>query len=183
MSFFIQGGLGANIERAFDQARGEIQGGTSTAADFLRSGYESLFNQRAQGLVGGFGEASSRMGAQAAGQGISPDVLSRMLFAPGMELQGQLGSLLGESESGLDFDLAKLFKGTSSEMAGLTEEEMALFVNKEIAKRAAKSGKQAGMISGLGSMAGGALGGYLGGPMGASAGSQLGSGQWNGSWQ
>src|SRR5262245_56140709 len=171
---FGGGGVGNRIGNAFDDIFSTVRGGTAQAADYLRQGYENLFQSRAQGMIGGFGEARSRMGAQAANQGLSPDVLQRLLFAPEMELQSSLGSAAGEAGSGLAFDLAKLMKGTSSEIAGLTRDELSLWVNKELAKGAAKAGRRAGTVSGVGSLLGSAIG-SIGGPAGSAAGSQMGS--------
>jgi len=151
-------GRASQITRGFDTAEGYLRQGTSTAADYLRQGYEDLFRSRAQGMIGGFGEAQSRYGAQAASQGLSPDVVQRMMFAPGQELQANLGGLQGEASSGLAFDLAKLFKGTGSELAGLTQEEVAMKLNKQIAKNAASSMETSGIYQGLGSLFGGFLG-------------------------
>jgi hypothetical protein len=151
-------GLGKRIQYGFDQGRNYIEQGTLAASDFLRQGYEDLFRSRAQGMIGGFNEMSSRVGAQTASQGLSPDVVQRMLFAPGQELQANLGAAQGEAGSGLAFDLAKLFKGTSSELAGLTEDELSLFLQKEVAKRAANQAQTAGMISAGGSIVGGLAG-------------------------
>lgn len=151
-------GRASMIDRYSARARADVALGTATAADYLRRGYEDLFRSRAQGMIGGFGEAQSRYGAQAASQGLSPDVLQRMMFAPGQELQANLGQAQGEASSGLSFDLAKLYKGTGSEFAGLTEEELALKLNKQIAKNAASSMETSGIYSGLGSLFGGFLG-------------------------
>lgn len=170
---FGGGGIGNRIGNAFEDIFSTVRGGTATAADYLQQGYENLFQQRAQGMIGGFGEAQSRMGAQAASQGLSPDVLQRLMFAPGQVLQANLGALSGESGAGLAFDLAKLMKGTSSEIAGLTEDELSLWVQKEMAKRAAKAGRNAGIMSGIGSLAGAAIGSFTG-PGGAMMGSRLG---------
>jgi len=146
------------IHEGFDVARGYVNRGTATASDYLRQGYEDLFRSRAQGMIGGFGEAQSRYGAQAASQGLSPDVVQRMMFAPGQELQANLGQAQGEAGSGLAFDLAKLFKGTGSELAGLTQEELNLWLNKKIAKNAADSMERSGIYQGLGQLGGAAIG-------------------------
>lgn len=151
-------GMGTQIHQGIRDARGYVQQGTAQAADFLRQGYEDLFRSRAEGMIGGFGEMSSRVGAQTASQGLSLDVVQRMLFAPGQELQAQLGAAQGESASGLSFDLAKLFKGHGSEMAGLSEEELQLMLGKELAKDSAHAQQMAGLYSGFGSLLGGALG-------------------------
>lgn len=166
-------GLGRTMELGFGRARDEIKTGSLLASDYLRQGYENLYNQRAQGLIGGFNESSSRMGAQAAAQGLSPDVLQRLMLAPGQQLQAQLGELGGEVGSGLSFDLARLLKGTGTELAGLTQSHLSAFINKEVAKRAARKRMQAGILSGLGGLLGAGIGAFAG-PGGAAMGAQLG---------
>lgn len=166
-------GLGQALRHGYGVARGTVLEGTSLASDYLRQGYENLFNARSQGMIGAFDEANSRYGAQAASQGLSPDVLQRLMYSPGMELQTGLGAARGEAQSGLAFDLAKLYKGTAGELAGLDEAQVAAWVNKEAAKRAARAARNAGLVSAFGSILGsipGAVAGGMGGPPGAGAG-------------
>lgn len=149
---FGGGGMGNQIANARTSMRDEALRGTQSASDLLRSGYESQFRARAQGAVGGFGEMSSRLGAQGAQQGLSPDVLQRLLYAPGMDLQSQLGAMKGEGESELDMQLAELMKGTSSELMGIDRDSLSMFLNKEAAKRARKDAQNAGWVAGFGTL-------------------------------
>lgn len=141
-------GKGTRIKQGIGEARDYLNAGTASAADYLRQGYEDLFRSRAEGMIGGFGEMQSRVGAQTASQGLSPDVVQRMMFAPGQELQANLGSAQGEASSGLAFDLARLYKGTAGEMAGLSETELELWLKKQLSKDSADAQSTAGLIGG-----------------------------------
>lgn len=147
------------IKEGYAPAFGEIRGGTAAASDLLRRGYEAQFRGAAEGAVGGFDEMSSRIGAEGASNGLSPDVLQRLLYSSGMDLQSHLGELRGASEFGLDTDLAELLKGTGTELAGLTRDQLATMANYMAALKGAKATERAGLFGGVGGLIGGIVGG------------------------
>ena len=138
-------------------AYGDVRQGTADASSQLRQAYEGQFRARLGGLTSGFGEQASRLGAQTASQGLSPDVIQRMLIAPGAQLQGEAGTIAGETQYGLHSDLARFLKGTGTELAGLHTNEAAIMANYMAALKGAKAAENAGLLSGLGGLLGGIL--------------------------
>jgi hypothetical protein len=159
--------------RLLKPAYGYVKDASKGAGELVRSGYEDMFKARAGAAVGGFDEQQSRLMANAAQSGLSPDVLQRMLYAPGMQVQNQIGQARAETQGGMNFDLAQLMKGTGSELAGLSEEEANMKMNLYAQKRGEKMagwgmaggllGTAAGAALGGGGMSGGGMGGMGGG--------------------
>lgn len=150
------------LKALMDPAFSDVLGGTKSAEEQLRSAYEGQFRQRVGGLVGGYQDQASHLGAQGASQGLSGDVVQRMLTGQGAQLQSQIGQARGESQFGLGTDLAQLLKGTGSEMAGLHMNEAAVLANYMAALKGAKATQQAGLVSGIGGGLGSLLGFGLG---------------------
>lgn len=147
-------GVKDKIGQGFEPAYGYVKGGSQAAAALLRSGYEDAFRARAAGFTGAMSQEQEQFGAEAASQGLSPDMARRMIA---QRRSGGLQALSGsraDYSSQLGTGLSELAKGTGTELAGLAANEAAIRANYEAAIKgaqlAAKGAKQSGIASAIG---------------------------------
>lgn len=161
-------GLPGGIQNGngYAAAAQSILTGSQGAQDALLKAYRAQYQQRAEGIAGAQGEQADRLGAQASSQGISPDLIQRMLLGSNADTQRQIGAARGEGQSDYFNSLAELLKGTGTELAGLKENELQQFIQGYIASKARAAGEKATWIgAGSNVLAGGvaALKGGVGG--------------------
>lgn len=178
-------GFPTGFEQAFGQTAGYIGQGSQMAADAINRGYQDAFGQKAAAFAGGQDERRRRLGAEYGAQGLSPEMVRRQLFALEPHERAQLGADLGQLGLSKNLDLAQLYKGTGSELAGFTQDELAMLLEGSNAAKARAAARKAGHNGLLGSVLGigadflgggglGALGGLFGGGGGGGTAAGLG---------
>lgn len=157
------GGANANIPgvpggiqngNGYAAAAQSILTGSQGAQDALMKAYRSQYQQRAEGIAGAQSEMADRLGAQSSAQGISPDLIQRMLLGSSADTQRQLGAAKGESEMDFGTALAELLKGTGTELAGLKQNEIATLIQAYVASKARSAGQKAAFTGAVGNVAG-----------------------------
>lgn len=141
-------GLPGGIQNGngYAAAAQSILTGSQGAQDALLKAYRAQYQQRAEGIAGAQAEQADRLGAQASSQGISPDLIQRMLLGSNADTQRQIGAARGEGEVDYGTALAELLKGTGTELAGLKESELQQFIQAYIASKARAAGNKATWI-------------------------------------
>jgi hypothetical protein len=94
-------------------------------------------------------------------QRLAPDVAARLVYQPRAQAAQQAAGVAGDVGFAKAQDLASLLKGTGTELAGLTAEQLSDLVNLKIGKDAASATKQAGTVGAVGKVAATALGALL----------------------
>lgn len=135
----LQGKLG------YGGAADAIFSGSRGADDEIRQGYDAILRQRAEGLTSGLADRERSYGAQASASGYSSDLAGRMSYAGGMADRAKYGSDAAGDQVHLHEDLAKLLKGTGTEIAGLKQEEIGTILSAIYGDKAAKAAKGSGL--------------------------------------
>lgn len=151
------GVLPHNLGQGYGQAAGYILGGSQGAQEQLRQQYESMLRSRTGGYGMAYGNAMQRGGNALAGQGVSPQLANMLLGGQRASLLGQMSSGIGQDEANYHGQLADLYKGTGTELAGLKQNE----VGTSLSYLTGQSAIQASKPSGIEQLAG--LAGLLGG--------------------
>lgn len=155
-------------DMAWSQAAQKILRGASGADAALLEAYRDMYRARLGGAAAGQRQYVDQMGSEAAGQGLSPDLVRRMIAArqasQAQGLSAQQGELMGQYGA----QRAGLLQGTGNALAGLQLDQLKWEQNRADAKAAAKKAGQMGALGAVAGIAGAALGGPLGGMLGAS---------------
>lgn len=147
--FMVQGG-------GYPAAAQTILQGSAGAQSQLVQAYHSLYQQKAEGIASGQGEATNRLLASGASQGYSPDLIRQMQAGSNAQAQGAIGEAAGAAGYGLHNDLASLTKGTATELAGLKDSEIHDLFQAYLAKKGLKMQQEAMGVGLLGDVIGGA---------------------------
>lgn len=141
------GGLpgGLKGERGYAGAANAIFAGSRGADDEIRQGYDAILRQRAEGLTSGLADRERSFNAQAGASGYSPDLAARMSYSGGMADRAKYGADAAGDEVHLHEDLAKLLKGTGTEIAGLKQEEIGTILSAIYGDKAAHAAKGNGI--------------------------------------
>jgi len=155
-------------DQVWSQAAGKILKGAEGADAALLEAYRDLYRSRLGGAAAGQRRYVDSMGAEAAGQGMSGDVVRRMVAGRAAQQAQMLSGYGGEMEGQYGMQRAGLLQNTGNALAGLQLDQMKWEQNYQTAKSANKRAGQMGMLGAVAGIAGAALGGPLGGMMGAS---------------
>lgn len=149
-------GFPAGIQNAngFGAAAQSILTGSAGAQQSLIDAYRSQYQQRAEGIASAQGENADRLGAQSASQGISPDLVQRMLLGSNAQTQRDIGAARGDSDLNLGMSISELMKGTGTELAGLKLNEIQTLLQAYLASKARSAANKSAGIQALGSAAG-----------------------------
>jgi len=145
--------------------RGYVTEATGQAQQSLMEGFRQAYAQRTAGIAGAYGLQADQLGSEMLGQGLSADIARRMMAGQrGASLQ-QLGEAQGASAADYYNMLARLQKGTGTELAAISQAETEQYLAPHIAKMSGDAMKAAAKSQASGSILGGLLGG-LGGLLG-----------------
>jgi hypothetical protein len=143
----------SQLTAGFNKAAGIVTKASQGTGDLLTNSYRSALRERLAGNAGALGQQEEAFGAQR----YAPDVGARLAYAPRAANLQATGQAIGENQSALGVDQAQLLKGTGTELAGLTTEQLSDLINLKIAKDSASATKKAGLLGALGQV-GGSLG-------------------------
>lgn len=158
-------GVPGGIQNAngFGAAAQSILTGSQGAQEALINAYRSQYQQRAEGIAGAQGERADQLGATESAQGMSPDLIQRMLLGSGAQTQRDIGAARGEGDLNLGTSLAELFKGTGTELAGLKMNEIQQLIQAYVASKSRAAAGKAATMQMIGAAAGAAGQAYAGG--------------------
>lgn len=131
------------VSDSFQKAGDYITAGSAMAEGDIKAAYADLYRHRAAGLVAGSNEERMRLSADAASQGLSPELARRISYAGEAKTIGAIGAARGETGAALGFDLAGLHKGTATELATLTREEGSTLMENYLQSKARKAARSA----------------------------------------
>jgi len=154
-----QGILPQGLGAGYGQAANFIMGGSQSAAEQARMGYEAQLRSRTGGAGLGYQQLMQRGGAGLAGQGVSAPLQQLLLRGQSAGILGQMSQGMGADEAAFHEQLAQLLKGTGTELAGLKVNEVGNSLSYLTGKSAADAARPTGisqiaqLLGGVGSLA------------------------------
>lgn len=153
---------GLSGPNAYPAAANFLLEGSGQAQKTIRQGYEDAYVSRIQGIAGAQNEMNSRMGAEAAAGGYSPDLIRKMMFSSNAGSLANIGAAKSEFAIPEANTLSQLQLGTGTELAGLKKNEIDAIIQAYEAQQGLLSAESAGNKA-LGGSVLGLFGNILGG--------------------
>lgn len=155
----MPGWRGGNAtSQSYARAAEQLLRGSQSAESAVLDAYRALYEQRLGGRAAAQGQYVDQMGAEAASQGLSPDIVRRLVAAQRARSVQEAGAERGASDMLGGLARAELLKGTASELAGLQQQEANLAWQSHQAHQANKRAAQMGLVQGVGTLASSFLG-------------------------
>lgn len=133
---------------------GSIMGGTAEAEKMLRKAAAYDYAHRSGGLMRAFQDYQGDLTGDITAQGMSPDVVKRMVSGRRADTLSRMGEAGAVTQSSLYAALAELMKGTGSELADLKMNEIDRIFQMFAARKARKQASKNANMSFLGDVAG-----------------------------
>lgn len=160
-------------------AANQILTGAESADAAMLKAYRDMYRARLGGAAAGQRQFIESQGAEAAGQGLSPDLVRRMVQSRGAQQSQLLGAAQGEMQGQYGLARAGLLQTTGNSIANLLVDETKFGLSQANGRRGAQNALTSSVIGGALGLGGAALGGGLGGMFGAAAGAGGGGGNVN----
>lgn len=164
---------GNTASQQYQKAAGQILQGAESADAAMLQAYRDMYRARLGGAAAGQRMLTDQYASESAGQGLSGDIVRRMLAQNQAGQAQQLSASSGELDAQYGLARAPLLQQTGNALAGLLVDETKFGKNYAAGRRASNSAMWSAGIGGIASIAGAGLGGALGG---AALGGALGGG-------
>jgi hypothetical protein len=184
-----QTGLGRRYEagspqsQEYAKAAATLLGGAERMDAEMLQAYRDMYRARLGGAAAGQRAMMDSYGAEAAGQGLSGDVVRRLLAQGGATQAQQLGALSGELDAEYGAGRAALTGQMAQALAGLTLDEMKFGTQLDMQRRQMKDARNAMGIGAIGGILSAGVGGLASGwglGMGLGGSGALGGGPFTG---
>lgn len=159
--------------QVYHRAAQQVLQGAAGADEAMLQAYRDIYRARMGGAAAGQRQFVEQQGAEAAGMGLSPDLVRRLIANRQAQQAQMLGAQEGELAGAYQMARAPLIQQTGNTLASLGIDQLKWEMARADAKRAASNAQKA---AGLGGVLGavGAIGGAaLGGPFGAALGGSM----------
>lgn len=144
------------------QAARQIMQGAESADAAMLNAYRDLYRSRLGGAAAGQRQFIDAQSSEAAGQGLSPDVVRRLLASRQAQQSQMLAGAQGELMGQYGMQRAGLIQNTGNSLANLLIDETKFAKNLAAGKNAQRAAMQSAGIGAVAAIGGAALGGGLG---------------------